>query len=80
MKREELVEMFKRLFRECDKCVEDPDCGYILWFGDECIALSPLMDSELEQIIKNKCEPMLYRIHKMRETPEDLYRADENTL
>lgn len=65
MKREELVEMFKRIFKECDKCEEIPDCGYLLWFGDSCITLEPypFMDSELEQIIKNKCVPMFHRIH-----------------
>ena len=55
---EELRRLARRLFEECDRCREDPDCGYMLWFGDESIVLD-IADDEVERIARVKCEPLL---------------------
>jgi hypothetical protein len=57
---EELRRLARRLFEECDRCREDADCGYILWFGDECIVLD-IADDEVKRIARAKCEPLLPR-------------------
>jgi hypothetical protein len=58
---DKLVEIFKTLFRECDRCEEIVDCGYLLWFGKEAITLDPgfVVDDELENIISTKCKKLL---------------------
>jgi len=71
---DKLVEIFKTLFRECDKCEEIVGCGYLLWFGKEAITLDPgiFIDNELEQIIKNKCKRFLSEyIEKYSHAPSD---------
>lgn len=62
MRREELLALLRRLFEECDRCEEIGECGYLLWFGSECIALDPLRDEELARIIESKCEPLIPRL------------------
>ena len=57
---EELRRLARRLFEECDRCREAPDCGYMLWFGDESIVLD-IADDEVERIARVKCEPLLPR-------------------
>ena len=59
MRREELLALLRRLFEECGRCEEMGECGYLLWFGGECIALDPLLDEELAELIESKCEPLL---------------------
>ena len=57
---EELRRLARRLFEECDRCREDADCGYVLWFGDERVVLD-VADEEVERIARAKCEPLLPR-------------------